>query len=135
MAGLHRDQAQFDRANWLLKFLIPLWMVQVSLCMILVGIFSYRLSTTLSSYDAGNMPLDVVTWEAINISLASLCLLFTVHEILRVASERLTPLTMLVSHVTKLACALVCLILDSIVYTNSTQDWSTAGIVIDSLLM
>lgn len=135
MAGLHRDQAQFDRANWLLKFLIPLWMVQVSLCMILVGIFSYRLSTTLSSYDAGNMPLDVVTWEAINISLASLCLLFTVHEILRVASERLTPLTMLVSHVTKLSCALVCLILDSIVYTNSTQDWSTAGIVIDSLLM
>lgn len=38
------DQAKFDRAQWLLKVLVPCWMVQISLYMILVGISGYLLS-------------------------------------------------------------------------------------------
>lgn len=42
-----RDQAKFDRAQWLLKVLVPCWMVQISLFIILVGVSGYLLSNTM----------------------------------------------------------------------------------------
>lgn len=42
-----RDQAKFDRAQWLLKVLIPCWMIQISLFIILVGMSGYLLSNTM----------------------------------------------------------------------------------------
>lgn len=47
----HRDQAKFDRAQWLLKVLIPCWMSQISLLMILTGLSAYLLTNTIQDDD------------------------------------------------------------------------------------
>lgn len=37
----HRDQAKFDRAGWRLRILLPCWIAQISLLLILIGMSSY----------------------------------------------------------------------------------------------
>lgn len=37
----HRDQAQFDRAAWRLSILVPCWISQLSLMLVLVGVSAY----------------------------------------------------------------------------------------------
>ena len=46
----HRAQAQFDRARWNLRVLVPAWVVQLAVLLTLVGLFSYRLADTMSHY-------------------------------------------------------------------------------------
>lgn len=43
----HRDQAKHDRAGWRLKVLVPAWMAQSSLLIILIGTASYLLSVAI----------------------------------------------------------------------------------------
>lgn len=43
----HRDQAKHDRAGWKLKVLVPAWMAQTSLLIILIGTGSYMLSVAV----------------------------------------------------------------------------------------
>lgn len=47
----NRDRAKFDRAQWLLKVLVPCWMTQISLFMIIVGVSSYLLSNAMKDND------------------------------------------------------------------------------------
>lgn len=57
----HRAQAQFQRAKWRLRLLGPLWGLQLSLSMALMGLFAWRLGDTLSHYKdrkgAGKKPV------------------------------------------------------------------------------
>lgn len=39
-----RDQAKFDRSGWRLKLLLPGWVVQISLLLILIGTSAYLFS-------------------------------------------------------------------------------------------
>lgn len=45
--GKHRDQAKFDRAEWKLLILLPCWVAQISLLLILLGISAYLLSNAM----------------------------------------------------------------------------------------
>lgn len=47
--GSIRDQAKFDRAQWQLKVLVPCWMTQISLFMILIGTCSYLLANSVKT--------------------------------------------------------------------------------------
>jgi len=47
----HRKQAQFDRAKWRMIILVPAWVVQMFLYLALMGLFSYRLSNTVTHYN------------------------------------------------------------------------------------
>jgi hypothetical protein len=49
--GHHRAQAQFDRAKWRLWVLVPIWMVQTLLAAGLGGLFGWRLSETMETWD------------------------------------------------------------------------------------
>lgn len=57
----HRDQARFERAGWRLNFLIASWTAQIAMLLGLMGIFSYRLSTTIRDWEekdkAGSLPM------------------------------------------------------------------------------
>lgn len=50
----HRDQAKFDRAQWRLRVLVPSWMVQISLYLVLIGISSYLLANAIGVSDETN---------------------------------------------------------------------------------
>jgi hypothetical protein len=60
----HRDQAQFERARWSLRVLLPLWAAQTLIFLALISIFGYRLSLTAANYDAevkkGEKPLVLI---------------------------------------------------------------------------
>jgi hypothetical protein len=43
----NRDQAKFDRAQWQLKVIVPCWMTQISLFIIIVGVSSYLLANAM----------------------------------------------------------------------------------------
>lgn len=47
----HRAQAQFDRARWQLRLLVPLWVLQQLLAVANIGLFSWRLGDTLLHYN------------------------------------------------------------------------------------
>lgn len=51
---LHRDQAKFDRAQWRLMVLVPSWMVQISLYLVLIGISAYLLANAIGVSDETN---------------------------------------------------------------------------------
>lgn len=45
-----RAQAQFDRAGWRLALLGPLWALQLTLALSMMGLFSWSLGNTLKHY-------------------------------------------------------------------------------------
>ena len=47
----HRAQAQFDRAKWRLLVLLPVWVLQLLLATVMMGLFSWRLGDTIKHYD------------------------------------------------------------------------------------
>lgn len=50
----HRDQAKFDRAQWRLMALVPSWLVQISLYIVLIGISAYLLANAIGVSDETN---------------------------------------------------------------------------------
>jgi hypothetical protein len=61
MIGSHRDQSHFDRAGWRKRILLPCWIIQIPILLAQIGIFSYRLSNTVTTFkdeeDKGNVPM------------------------------------------------------------------------------
>ena len=59
--GSHRDQANFGRAKWRKRLLLPCWIAQTGLLCSLMGLFSYRLSRTVATWkeeeDMGQVPI------------------------------------------------------------------------------
>lgn len=59
--GNQRAQAQFDRAKWRLAVLLPVWVLQLGLTTVMIGLFAWRLGDTMRSYkdqdDKGDKPV------------------------------------------------------------------------------
>lgn len=63
--GSLRAQAQFERARWRLRVLLPLWALQLALNLTMAGLFAWRLGDSMKHYDdrdkAGDIPkLEIV---------------------------------------------------------------------------
>lgn len=43
----HRDQAKFERSGWKLRVLLPCWVAQISLLLVLIGTSAYLLSNAM----------------------------------------------------------------------------------------
>ncbi|OLN94335.1 hypothetical protein CCHL11_02823 [Colletotrichum chlorophyti] len=138
---LHRQQAQFDRARWRMALLIPLWILQLLVLLVIVGLFSWRLSDTLKNWDTeeetkGMFPMVEVVWESVNIGFSLICLVSTIYEISKLAAETLTPWTMLFTHVLKIVCSLATLGLDVVVFVQRRDSrYSVVGLGLDCFLL
>ncbi|KAK2057992.1 hypothetical protein LY76DRAFT_74417 [Colletotrichum caudatum] len=138
---LHRQQAQFDRARWRMVLLVPLWILQLLVLLVVIGLFSWRLSDTLNNWETeqqtkGMFPLVEVVWESVNIGFSLICLISTVYEISKLAAETLTPWTMLFTHVLKIVCSLATLALDIVVFLQRTDShYAVVGLVLDCFLL
>lgn len=59
--GTHRDNAHFDRARWRKRIILPCWAIQMAALASLLGLFSYRLSHTVTTWkeedQKGNVPV------------------------------------------------------------------------------
>ncbi|KAK2034299.1 hypothetical protein LX32DRAFT_721277 [Colletotrichum zoysiae] len=138
---LHRQQAQFDRARWRMAILVPLWILQLLVLLVDIGLFSWRLSDTLKNWQTeeqtkGIFPLVEVVWESVNIGFSLICLISTVYEVSRLAAETLTPWTMVFTHVLKIVCSLATLALDIVVFLQRKDShYSVVGLVLDCFLL
>ncbi|WQF78444.1 hypothetical protein CDEST_03458 [Colletotrichum destructivum] len=138
---LHRRQAQFDRARWRMALLIPFWVLQLLVLLVVVGLFSWRLSDTLRNWDTeeqikGMFPMVEVVWESVNIGFSLICLISTFYEVSKLAAETLTPWTMLFTHVLKIVCSLATLALDAVVFVQRKDSrYAAVGLGLDGLLL
>ncbi|ROW02496.1 hypothetical protein VMCG_06143 [Cytospora schulzeri] len=117
-----RDQAKFDRAQWLLKVLVPCWMIQISLFMILVGLSSFLLSNAMkaSQEERGT----AVAWECITIAVAVICMVCTAYEIFKTVAEALTPRDMMISSLIKISGTILSMIMTSVMSGTTMWKWS-----------
>ncbi|KAH8757332.1 hypothetical protein F5883DRAFT_160930 [Diaporthe sp. PMI_573] len=129
----HRDQAKFDRAQWRLRFLVPSWLVQISLSIVLIGISAYLLANAIGVSDETNG--TAVAWESISIGVAAISILCTAFEIFRTFAEALTPKEMVVSNLIKLVGSIVSMIMGGLMSDTDLSSWTTGTQVIHGLLI
>ncbi|GKT55612.1 hypothetical protein ColTof4_14130 [Colletotrichum tofieldiae] len=138
---LHRQQAQFDRSRWRMALLVPLWVLQLLVLLVIIGLFSWRLSDTLKNWETeeqtrGMFPMVEVVWESVNIGFSLICLISTVYEVSKLAAETLTPWTMIFTHVLKVVCSLATLALDIVVFLQRKDShYSMVGLGLDCFLL
>lgn len=78
----------------------------------------------------------MLRWESVNIGFSLVCLLSTVYEMTRLASETLTPWTMLFTHVLKVTCSTATLALDIVVFVQRKDShYSVVGLGLDCFLL
>ncbi|KAK7757492.1 hypothetical protein SLS62_000507 [Diatrype stigma] len=140
MFGSHRDQAHFGRAKWRKRILLPCWMVQIVFLMVLIGLFSYRLSQTVITWrdedEKGQVPMVEFVWESVNIGFSFISLVLTVSSVMKFVSEVLTPSGMLFNNILNTIFALASLALDILVYVQrADRHFSTIGLAIDSVIL
>ncbi|PHH85974.1 hypothetical protein CDD83_10911 [Cordyceps sp. RAO-2017] len=136
----HRAQAQFERAKWSLRLLLPLWALQLMLATATMGLFSWRLGGTAGHYqerrERGSRPAVELAWEMANVVLSFVAAVCTLFEMARLVAEALTPWTMLFTHVLKLTCASAILALDIVVYVlRSDAHYSLVGLGLDTAMI
>ncbi|KAJ2898433.1 uncharacterized protein MKZ38_003940 [Zalerion maritima] len=136
----HREQAQFDRAGWKIGLLILVWLMQITLMLCLMGLFSFRLADTVDHWTdeehTFKVPVVLLVWECTNVGLNLLALILTFIEIGKFAAETLTPFSMLFTQVIKLTCGFANLALDIVVIVEFPQGhWSIVGVAIGSGLV
>ncbi|KAL1861784.1 hypothetical protein Daus18300_008600 [Diaporthe australafricana] len=130
----HRDQAKFDRAQWRLRVLVPSWMVQISLYLVLIGISSYLLANAIGVSDETRG--TAVAWESITIGFAAISILCAAFEIFRTFAEALTPKEMVVSSLVKLVGIIVSMIMRGLLSdAEDLSTWITGTQVIHGLLI
>ncbi|KAF4774712.1 hypothetical protein HER10_EVM0002654 [Colletotrichum scovillei] len=138
---LHRQQAQFDRSRWRMALLVPLWILQLLVFLVVIALFSWRLSDTLRNWETeeetkGMFPMVEVVWESVNIAFSLVCLFSTFYEISKLAAETLTPWTMLFTHILKIVCSLAVLALDVVVFVQRKDShYSVVGLGLDCFLL
>lgn len=159
--GKHRDQAKFDRAEWKLRILLPCWVAQISLLLILLGISAYLLANamkddvevrgtaiayvhipsprnslvTLAIVKLTTDRVTYIRWEAINIGYSVIAVLLTGFEMIRTILECLTPKNLLSANLAKLFGVILCMIMDGLVTGTDLNGWADGTFVIHSLLM
>ncbi|PSR77756.1 hypothetical protein BD289DRAFT_486362 [Coniella lustricola] len=127
------NQAKYDRAGWRLRMLLPLWIAQISLLLLLIGTSAYLFHNALKQ----NIEVRAtgIAWECINIGISVVSILCTAYEVFRTMTEALTPKTMLVSNVIKLFGVTLSMIMDGMVSGSSLDGWSDGMFVIHALLV
>ncbi|KAI9147777.1 hypothetical protein HJFPF1_12808 [Paramyrothecium foliicola] len=134
--AIHKANAQFARARWRLRLLIPIWTLQQSLIVAMMGLFAWRLGNTLKHFEelkkSGDLPTVEFVWEITNVAFSFVAALCTFFEIGKYIAESLTPWTMLFTHVLKLSCATAILALDVVVYARQhDKHYSLIGLGLD----
>ncbi|KAJ4422635.1 hypothetical protein N0V82_002754 [Gnomoniopsis sp. IMI 355080] len=129
----HRDQAKFDRAEWRLMVLLPCWIAQISLLLILIGISSYLLSNAMK--DDVEVRATAIAWEGINIGVGVISVLLTAVEIVRTILETLTPKILLAANMVKLFGVILSMIMDGLVTGTDLSSWADGTLVIHSFLI
>ncbi|EEY23638.1 conserved hypothetical protein [Verticillium alfalfae VaMs.102] len=120
---LHRQQAQFGRAKWRMAILLPCWVLQISLLLATIGLFSWRLAHSVREYEedkkkGGNVPATELVWKITNLGLPLIVLILTLIEFVKLGAETLTPWTMVATNVVKTVCACGGMSVDVVMYTQ-----------------
>ncbi|OTB18058.1 hypothetical protein K445DRAFT_45189, partial [Daldinia sp. EC12] len=136
----HRDNAQFSRAKWRKRILLPCWIVQVLLLLGMMGLFSYRLSRTSKTWkgqqDQGEDPTVEFVWETANVTFSFISLVIVFVSIARFIAEVLTPVPLLFGNIINLALTSAVLALDIVVYVKyADRKYSLIGLIMDCVLM
>ncbi|KKA28527.1 hypothetical protein TD95_004748 [Thielaviopsis punctulata] len=128
----HRAQAQFERAKWRKTLLFAAWTVQLVIMIVLLALFGWRLSSSLTT--PGSDATVSIVWESTNIALPVFALALTSYECWRYYSETLTPWTMLFTNTLKVTCSIGALVLDVYVYVVQKPGYyyAVAGLALDA---
>ncbi|KAI1136440.1 hypothetical protein F5Y05DRAFT_108418 [Hypoxylon sp. FL0543] len=140
MGYTHRDNAQFSRAGWRKRVLLPCWIAQIAILLGVMGLFSYRLSITVRTWKdeeaIGNIPMVEFVWEIVNVAFSFFSLLITFVTIARFIAEVLTPLPLLFANILNMVLASAVLALDIVVYVKYTdRQYSLVGLAMDCALL
>ncbi|KAI1173099.1 hypothetical protein F4777DRAFT_467784 [Nemania sp. FL0916] len=140
MIGSHRDNAHFSRAGWRKRILLPCWIIQIALLLSLMGLFSYRLSHTVTAWEdqinKGDVPVVEFVWEIANIGFSLVSLVVTLVSIARFIAEVLTPLPLLFGCILNGVLSLVVLALDIVIYVQrKDKNYSSIGLGLDAALI
>ncbi|KAI1757613.1 hypothetical protein F4782DRAFT_135860 [Xylaria castorea] len=140
MLGSHRDNAHFSRARWRKRVMIPCWIIQILILLSVMGLFSYRLSHTATTWEEednkGNVPVVEFVWEVANIAFSLVSLVVTSIAIARFIAEVLTPMPLLFGCILNLVLSSVVLALDIVVYVQRRdKQYSIIGLGLDIALI
>lgn len=160
----HKAHAKFDRAEWRLRFLIPLWLLQTVLAVVMLGVFGSQLRKTIEEWQAedndqkesfpvftvvygasqshasggggGNM-LTAYRWEAVNLGLGAVAPVLVFAEMFMYFEETLTPQRMMATQFVTLGVASTALILDIFAHVEqlSKGTYSVLALAIGSVFM
>ncbi|KAI8951244.1 hypothetical protein F4801DRAFT_298794 [Xylaria longipes] len=140
MLGSHRDNAHFSRAGWRKRVMLPCWIIQILILLSVLGLFSYRLSRTVTTWEEeeskGAVPVVEFVWEAANIAFSLVSLVVTFISIARFIAEVLTPLSTLFGCILNLVLSSVVLALDVVIYVQRRdKQYSIIGLGLDAALI
>ncbi|KAI8960338.1 hypothetical protein F5Y11DRAFT_269939 [Daldinia sp. FL1419] len=140
MGYTHRDNAQFGRAKWRKRILLPCWIAQILILLGMMGLFSYRLSRTSKTWKdqqaLGEDPTVEFVWETANVSFSFISLVIIFVSIAKFIAEVLTPLPLLFGNIINLALTSAVLVLDIVVYVRyADRRYSLIGLVLDCILL
>ncbi|KAI1820842.1 hypothetical protein F4861DRAFT_34670 [Xylaria intraflava] len=140
MLGSRRENTYFSHAKWKGWVMLPCWAVQIIILLSLMGLFAYRLSRTITTWEEednkGNLPVVEFVWEIANVAFSLISLLIILVAIARYIAEILTPLPMLFGCVLNLVFSSVVLALDIVIYVRrQDKKYSIIGLVLDVVLI
>ncbi|KAI0905972.1 hypothetical protein F4823DRAFT_109871 [Ustulina deusta] len=140
MIGSHRDNAHFTRAGWKKRVMLPCWAIQILILLSVMGLFSYRLSYTVNTWEEqeskGDVPVVEFVWEAANIGFSLASLVVTFISIARFIAEVLTPLPLLFGCILNVVLSSVVLALDIVIYVQRRdKNYSVIGLGLDAALI
>ncbi|KAK8065390.1 hypothetical protein PG997_012137 [Apiospora hydei] len=138
MIGSHRDQAHFGFAKWRKRILLPCWFVQIPLQLGLMGVFSYRLSNSVNSYNGepDKIPTVEFVWEVTNIAFSLASFIINAIQIAKFLAEALTPFGMMVGNILSVTLSSAILALDVVVYLQHTEKkYSIIALGMDCVLL
>ncbi|KAK7911311.1 hypothetical protein PG985_013792 [Apiospora marii] len=138
MIGSHRDQAHFAFAKWRKRILLPCWFIQIPLQLGLMGVFSYRLSNSINSYNGqpDQIPTVEFVWEITNIAFSLASFIINAIQIAKFLAEALTPFGMVVGNVLSVTLSTAILALDVVVYLQHTEKkYSIVALGMDCALL
>ncbi|KAF2963455.1 hypothetical protein GQX73_g10127 [Xylaria multiplex] len=106
----------------------------------LMGLFSYRLSHTINTWEEeekkGDVPVVEFVWEVANIGFSLISLVVTFVAIARFIAEVLTPLSLLFGCILNVVLSCVVLALDIVIYVQrKDKHYSLIGLGLDAALI
>ncbi|KAI1296955.1 hypothetical protein F5Y03DRAFT_291584 [Xylaria venustula] len=140
MLGSHRDNAHFQRSGWKKRVMLPSWLIQILILLSVMGLFSYRLSRTVNTWEEednkGNVPVVEFVWEVANITFSLVSLVVTFISIARFIAEVLTPVPLLFGCILNVVLSTVVLALDIVIYVErKDRNFSAIGLGLDAALI